>query len=119
MVVKTGRFGKFLACPGYPECKNAQPLVTEVKDVVCPKCGGRILEKKSKKGKKYYGCEKNPTCDFMTWDEPTNNKCELCGNLMLKKRYGRRSKLYCMNSECENTLKAPVKKTAAKAKEKK
>ena len=119
MVVKTGRFGKFLACPGYPECKNAQPLVTEVKDVVCPKCGGRILEKKSKKGKKYYGCEKNPTCDFMTWDEPTNNKCELCGNLMLKKRYGRGSKLYCMNSECENTLKAPVKKTAAKAKEKK
>ena len=119
MVVKMGRFGKFLACPGYPECKNAQPLVTEVKDVSCPKCGGRILEKKSKKGKKYYGCEKNPACDFMTWDEPTNNKCELCGSLMLKKRYGRGSKLYCMNSECENTLKASPKKTTSKSKEKK
>ena len=113
MVIKTGRFGKFLACPGFPECKNAKPITTEIKDVKCPLCQGKILEKKSKKGKKYFGCENNPQCSFMTWDEPTNERCEKCGSVMAKKYYGRGSKLYCINTECENTLKksAPKKTT--------
>ncbi len=115
MVVKSSRYGKFLACPGFPECKNAKPLTVEVSGVVCPECGGKVLQKKSKKGKTYYGCEKNPSCGFMTWDEPTNEKCELCGSVMAKKRYGRGSKLYCINGECPNTLKrAETKKTTAK-----
>ncbi|MBE7029113.1 MAG: type I DNA topoisomerase [Clostridia bacterium] len=112
MVIKTGRFGKFLACPGFPQCKNAKPITSEVKDVKCPVCEGKILEKKSKKGKKYYGCENNPKCSFMTWDEPTNDKCEVCGNIMVKKRYGRGSKLYCSNQECENSLSKKTKKDA-------
>ena len=117
MVIKSGKFGKFLACPGFPECKNAKPLVTEVKDVLCPLCNGKVLAKKSKKGKKYFGCENNPKCEFMTWDEPTNNKCELCGSIMAKKYYGRGSKLYCINQNCENTLKVPTKKkTTSKGK---
>lgn len=111
MVIKSGRFGKFLACPGFPECKNAKPLTVEVKEVLCPICNSKILQKKSKKGKIYYGCEKNPECSFMTWDEPTNKKCEKCGSVMAKKRYGRGSKLYCINKDCENTLKYPAKKT--------
>jgi len=112
MVIKSGRFGKFLACPGYPECKNAKPITVEVKDVSCPLCGGKVLEKKSKKGKKYFGCEKNPTCSFMTWDEPVNQKCEKCGSIMTKKYFGRGSKLYCSNGECDNAYKS--KKTTAK-----
>ncbi len=117
MVIKSGKFGKFLACPGFPECKNAKPIVTEVKDVLCPICNGKILAKKSKKGKKYFGCENNPKCEFMTWDEPTNNKCEICGSIMAKKYYGRGSKLYCINQNCENTLKVPSKKkTTSKGK---
>ncbi len=106
MVIKSGRYGKFLACPGYPDCKNAKPITSEVKGVDCPLCGAKILEKKSKKGKKYFGCEKNPTCSFMSWDEPVNQKCEICGSIMLKKYFGRGSKLYCSNAECENTYKA-------------
>ena len=114
MVIKTGKFGKFLACPGFPECKNAKPLVNEIKEVKCPLCGGKVLEKKSKKGKKYYGCEKNPTCSFMTWDEPTNEKCEICGSVLGKKYFGRGYKLYCTNSECENAYKRTPKKTTKK-----
>ena len=114
MVIKSGRYGKFLACPGYPDCKNAKPITNEVKGVDCPLCGGKILERKSKKGKKYFGCENNPKCSFMTWDEPVNQKCELCGSIMLKKYFGRGSKLYCSNTECENTYKA--KKPATKEK---
>ena len=120
MVIKSGRYGKFLACPGFPECKNAKPITVEVSGVLCPLCGGKVLQKKSKRGKVYYGCEHNPTCGFMTWDEPTNEKCELCGSVMAKKRYGKGSKLYCINQECPNTLKTRKKadgeeeKTAAK-----
>ncbi|MBE7028200.1 MAG: type I DNA topoisomerase [Ruminococcaceae bacterium] len=99
MVYKMGRFGKFLACPGFPECRNAKPIVTET-GVNCPKCGAKILEKKSKKGKLYYGCEKNPKCDFMSWDAPVpDRKCPDCGEILLKKT-GRSKKIYCMNEEC-------------------
>ncbi len=118
MIIKTGKYGKFLACPGFPECKNAKPLVSEVKEVKCPLCGSKVLEKKSKKGKKYYGCEKNPTCSFMTWDEPTNEKCEKCGSVLGKKHFGRGYKLYCTNSECENAYKRAPKKSTAKTSKK-
>jgi len=99
MVYKMGRFGKFLACPGFPECRNAKPIVVET-GADCPKCGAKILEKKSKRGKTYFGCEKNPQCDFMSWDAPVKDKkCPECGGLLLKKT-GRAKKIYCMNEEC-------------------
>ena len=98
MVVKTGRYGKFLACPGYPECKNTKPIVKETPGH-CPLCGGVILLKKSKTGKTYYGCEKNPTCGFMTWDEPLGEACPECGKSLLHKK-GRAAKIYCSNPDC-------------------
>ena len=100
MVVKIGRFGKFLACPGYPECKNTKAIVEKTPGE-CPVCGGGILQKKSKNGYWYYGCEKFPECTFMTWDVPQKEKCEVCGKTMYK-RSGRGSKkLFCANPECE------------------
>ena len=83
MVIKVGRFGKFLACPGYPECKNTKPLSQDT-NVACPVCGGKLLKKKSKSGYYYYGCEKNPTCSFMTWDSPTTKKCPKCGGVLFR-----------------------------------
>ena len=79
MVIKTGRFGKFLACPGFPECKNTKKIVQETGGF-CPVCGGRVLAKKSKNGRGYYGCEHNPKCSFMTWDKPLTEKCPKCGS---------------------------------------
>lgn len=96
MVIKTGRFGKFLACPGYPECKNTKPIVQET-GALCPVCGGKILQKKSKNGKKYFGCEHNPKCPFMTWDEPQTATCPNCGANLFKKRGG---VLYCAREGC-------------------
>ncbi len=98
MVIKIGRFGKFLACSGYPDCKNTKKIVVETKGT-CPLCGGRILEKKSKKGKKYFGCEHNPKCSFMSWDEPTGEVCPSCGASLLKKN-GRAGKIYCAREGC-------------------
>ncbi len=99
MVFKMGRFGKFLACPGFPECRNAKPIVVET-GVDCPKCGKKILEKKSKTGKTYYGCEDNPKCDFMIWDAPVKGeKCPQCGSILVKKK-GKRSGTFCVNAEC-------------------
>lgn len=100
MVYKVSRFGKFLACPGYPECKNTMPIRVST-GVLCPKCGGEILEKQSKKGRAYYGCEKWPKCDFMTWDKPIKSeKCPDCGGILLKKN-GRGAKVYCLNENCK------------------
>ena len=98
MVVKMGRFGKFLACSGYPECKNTKRIVVETKGT-CPLCGGKILEKKSKKGKKYFGCEHNPKCGFMSWDEPIGETCPNCGSSLLKKN-GKAGKVYCSKEDC-------------------
>ncbi len=99
MVYKMGRFGKFLACPGFPECRNAKPIVKET-GVNCPECGKKILEKKSKTGKVYYGCEDNPKCDFMTWDVPVKNeKCPDCGSILVKKK-GKKASVVCVNPEC-------------------
>jgi len=99
MVYKMGRFGKFLACPGFPECRNAKPIVKET-GVDCPKCGKKILEKKSKTGKIYYGCEDNPKCDFMSWDAPVKGeKCPKCGGILVKKK-GRRGGVSCLDPKC-------------------
>lgn len=99
MVIKNGRYGKFLACPGYPECKNTKPIVQET-GALCPKCGGRVLAKKSRSGKKYFGCEHNPTCDFMTWDTPLTEACPKCGSSLFKKRGG---VVYCAKEGCGYT----------------
>ncbi len=98
MVIKIGRFGKFLACPGFPECRNTKKIVQETGGL-CPKCGGKVLAKKSKTGKSYFGCEKNPTCDFMTWDTPMSETCPKCGATLFKKK-GRAGRIYCAKEGC-------------------
>ncbi|MDD2956048.1 MAG: type I DNA topoisomerase [Oscillospiraceae bacterium] len=99
MVIKIGRFGKFLACPGFPECKNTKKIVQETGGL-CPLCGGKVLAKKSKTGKSYFGCEKNPSCGFMTWDTPMNEPCPKCGATLFKKK-GRAGKIYCAKEGCD------------------
>ena len=99
MVIKIGRFGKFLACSGFPECKNTKKIVIETAGL-CPLCGGKVLEKKSKTGKKYFGCEHNPKCSFMTWDEPLSETCPSCGATLFKKR-GKQGKIYCAKEGCD------------------
>ena len=95
MVIKYGPHGKFLACPGFPECRNTKPYFEKI-GVACPKCGKDIVVRKTKKGRKYYGCENNPDCDFMVWQRPSNEKCERCGSIMLIKG----NKLVCANESC-------------------
>ena len=98
MVSKSGRYGKFLACPGFPECRNTRKIVQSTPGT-CPKCGGRMLVRRSKKGRIYYGCEKNPGCDFMTWNEPTAETCPQCGGTLFKKG-GRSGMLLCEKEGC-------------------
>ena len=103
MVVKTGRFGKFLACPGYPECKNTKPLVERMPGR-CPRCGSGILKRKSKKGYAYYACERGAECGFMTWDVPTAEDCPECGQTLFKKSGKGRMKPFCINEKCPRFL---------------
>ena len=103
MVVKIGRFGKFLACPGFPECTNTKPIVERMPGR-CPKCGSTILKRKSKKGYAYYACERGADCGFMTWDVPTAEDCPKCGFTMFKKSGRGRMKPFCINDTCENFL---------------
>ena len=103
MVVKIGRFGKFLACPGFPECTNTKPIVEKMPGR-CPKCGSTILKRKSKRGYAYYGCERGAECGFMTWDVPTAEDCPRCGQTMFKKSGKGRMKPFCINESCENFL---------------
>ncbi len=98
MVIKTGRFGKFLACPGYPECKTTKPLLDKTAGI-CPKCGGTIVAKKSKRGRKFFGCEQYPTCDFMTWNEPTAHSCPQCGKTLFRRK-GRGGGVVCITEGC-------------------
>lgn len=98
MVIKSGRFGKFLACPGYPECKNTKKIVQKTGGF-CPKCGGEMLTKKSKKGRSFYGCANFPNCDFMTWDKPLPDKCPKCGASLFKKA-GRNGGIVCHKEGC-------------------
>ena len=109
MVIKSGRYGKFLACSGFPECRNTRRLVKDTGGL-CPKCGGRMLQRKSAKGRIYYGCEKYPACDFMTWDEPVPVKCEKCGATLFKK--GQR--LYCAKEGCGYETTVSAQKGGAK-----
>lgn len=99
MVIKSGRFGKFLACPGYPECKNTKKIVQKTGGF-CPKCGGEMIAKKSKKGRSFYGCSKFPECDFMTWDKPLPDKCPQCGASLFKKA-GRNGGIVCHKEGCD------------------
>ena len=127
MVIKSGRFGRFLACPGYPECTFTKPLVIEMPGK-CPKCGSRILKKTSRNGYTYYGCEHNRTskgitCDFMTWDVPVKDNCPICGQTMFKKSGRGFKKPFCINEKCPNFLpedqrgykKKPAAKTEGEA----
>lgn len=95
MVVKYGPHGKFLACPGFPECRNTKPYLEKI-GVACPKCGKEVVLRKTKKGRKYYGCEDNPECDFMSWAKPVSDKCPRCGVYMVVKG----SKIVCANEQC-------------------
>lgn len=108
MVYRDGKYGKFLACPGFPECRNTKPIIEEI-GVNCPKCGGSIVIRRSRKGIRYFGCINSPECDFMSWDEPTNDKCPNCGGMLLNRSIkGRilKNNKVCLNKECEfNTPK--------------
>ena len=118
MVIKNGRFGKFLACPGYPECKNTKPI-TQDTGVTCPKCGSRLLKKKSKSGYYYYGCERNPECDFMTWDSPTKKVCPECGGVVYR-HYTKEDKRYlCHKPDCgwSEPIATRTRKAAAEGEE--
>ena len=95
MVIKYGPHGRFLACPGFPECRNTKPYLEKI-GVACPKCGKEVVLRKTKKGRKYYGCESNPECDFMSWQRPSEEKCPQCGGYMVEKG----SKLVCADSQC-------------------
>ncbi len=118
MVVKIGRFGKFLACPGFPECTNTKPIVEKMPGR-CPKCGSTILKRKSKKGYAYYACEQGADCGFMSWDVPTAEDCPTCGQTMFKKSGKGRMKPFCINETCPNFLpedkRGYYKKAADKA----
>ena len=103
MVIKMGRFGKFLACPGFPECKNAKPLVERMPGR-CPRCGSGMLKRKSKKGYAFYACEKGTECGFMSWDVPTAEDCPECGQTLFKKSGKGRMKPFCINESCSKFL---------------
>ena len=103
LVVKSGRFGKFLACPGYPECKFTKPIVERMPGR-CPRCGSTILKRKSKRGYAYYACERGAECGFMTWDVPTDQDCPECGQTMFKRSGRGAMKPFCINPECKNFL---------------
>lgn len=113
MVIREGRFGKFLACPNFPKCRNTKPILHPI-GVKCPKCGADILERKSKTGKVFYGCEKYPECDYTTWDKPLNEKCPDCGAMMVEhvERNGSKRK-FCSNPECSKARPAYASKIAA------
>jgi len=98
MVIKYGRFGKFLACPGFPDCRNAKPLYEDA-EVECPLCASKVLIKKTKKGRVYYGCENNPNCGFLSWNKPAGEKCPVCGEFLVIKG-SKKPKIACSNSQC-------------------
>ena len=102
MVIKYGPHGRFLACPGFPECRNTKPYFEKI-GVACPKCGKDIVLKKTKKGRKYYGCENNPDCDFMSWQKPSKVPCPQCGGYMVEKG----NKLVCADEQCGYVMEKP------------
>ena len=105
MVIKTGRYGKFLACPNFPKCRNTKPIVEEI-NIPCPKCSAQIVVRKSKRGRKFYGCSNYPECDFVSWDMPIKDPCPKCGALMTEKSSRANGKtVQCTNKECGYTKK--------------
>lgn len=104
MVIKYGPHGRFLACPGFPECRNTKPYLEKI-GVACPKCGRDIVLRKTKKGRKYYGCENNPDCDFMSWQKPSGQKCPQCGQMLVEKG----NKLACMDEKCGFVMSKEMK----------
>ena len=104
MVYKLGRFGRFLACPNFPECRNTKGIQVEL-EAPCPTCGGKLLEKTSRKGRKFYGCEHYPECEFVSWEMPVAQKCGKCGSYMVLKR-GRKGETYhvCANESCRDRV---------------
>ncbi|MDD4146273.1 MAG: DNA topoisomerase, partial [Clostridia bacterium] len=113
LVIKNGRYGKFLACPGFPECRNTKPLLKDT-GIACPQCpDGKIVARRSKKGRKFFGCSNYPQCAFVSWDEPVNKKCPQCGQiLVIKKNKNEGIKYVCSGKDCQFTEKA--EKTVAK-----
>ena len=105
MVVKFGRFGKFIACSGYPDCKNIVKVVNKI-GVACPKCGGDVIVKKTKKGREFFGCSSYPNCDFVSWNKPTEEKCPQCGGILFYKK-GKKPKLFCAAEGCGFEKDAP------------
>ena len=95
MVIKYGPHGKFLACPGFPDCRNTKPYLEKI-GVQCPKCGADVVIRKTQKGRRYFSCENGPDCDFMTWQKPSGEKCPKCGDILLEKG----NKLVCNNEKC-------------------
>ena len=104
MVIKYGPHGRFLACPGFPECRNTKPYLEKI-GVQCPKCGKEVVLRKTKKGRKYFGCEDNPDCDFMVWQKPSKESCPACGNVLLEKG----NKLVCVDAECGYVMQKETK----------
>lgn len=113
MLIRHGRYGAFLACSGYPECKNAKPLLEQL-DQKCPKCGGQLAKRALNRGRTFYCCENSPTCDFMTWDEPQTPTCKTCGSTLFVHRFkDRNPMLYCGNENCPTRENHPVNKILA------
>ncbi len=111
MVYRVGRFGRFLACPNFPDCRNTKPILNYI-DAPCPQCGGRLLEKTSRKNRKFYGCEHYPECDFVSWEMPVNQRCEKCGSYMTLKRSRKGETWYlCSNETCRHRVEAPAPET--------
>lgn len=109
MVYKMGRFGKFLACPNFPTCRNAKPIIKYI-NAPCPKCGARLMEKNSKKNRKFYGCERYPDCDFVSWEMPVVDKCPQCGSYMTLKRTKKGERIHlCANETCRHKITLPEK----------
>jgi len=104
MVYKMSRYGEFLACPNFPECRHTQPILKAI-DVACPECGSRIIERMSRKGRRFYGCEKYPECEFVSWERPVAEKCPECGGRMVLKRAAK-DKTYhvCVNETCHTRI---------------
>ncbi|MCR4886111.1 MAG: type I DNA topoisomerase [Clostridiales bacterium] len=111
MVYRVGRYGKFLACPNFPDCRNTKPILTYI-EAKCPKCGGRLLEKTSRKNRKFYGCENYPECDFVSWEMPVDQKCEKCGSYMTLKRSRKGETWYlCSNETCRHRVEVKTPDT--------
>lgn len=110
MVVKQGRYGKFLACPGFPDCRNTKPFLKDT-GAKCPTCGGSIVERRTRRGRFFYGCRNYPECDFVTWDQPQPAPCAKCGGLVMKHHFKNgRALIYCSNDACETRVDHPINK---------